>query len=126
MNKSFRQLLALPIIGCILVSFVGCTHGTVDPAKTAMFTTFTRDLLKGRVDGANIDIAMKAALTPTEVAHIQARFAQDGTFIGLRFLGDDKIEVFRRYHYAGQFSVHTVPLIFVLDGNGKIAGFFNQ
>lgn len=95
-----------------------------DPALTQRFTTFLTDLLAGKIDAAGLSSAMASAMTPDATKQVAALFAKDGAFVKLRYTSQDAVAGYRRYHYAAVFATASQPLTFVLDPDGKIAGFF--
>jgi Protein of unknown function (DUF3887) len=99
---------------------------TPDSALTARFSTFLTDVLAGRLPPAGISDAMKTALTPNMLAQIDAMLAPLGTFQKLQFVREDAVQGYQRYHYVAVFDKGTQPLMFVLDSNGNIAGFFKD
>lgn len=104
----------------------GCTRGVEDPAKTQRFTTFLQGILAGKLAERDLTEAMKTALTPEHIAEIRQQYRANGALKGLRFLGQDQLEGFDRYHYVATFDQGTQGMIFVLDSGGRLAGFFNE
>jgi D-alanyl-D-alanine carboxypeptidase len=98
-----------------------------DPAITARLRAFLAQVASGHLDTAQLTPEMAAAMTPAVVGQMQAAFSPLGELRSLTFTGQDAVPGYRRYHYTGAFAGgQTLPLTFVLDANGKIAGFFSS
>ena len=97
-----------------------------DPALTQRFTRFVTSVLAGTVDTTGLSAAMASGLTPDAVKQLAAYFTKDGTFVKLKYLSQDTVEGYRRYHYTAVFSGGSQPMLFVLDSNNDLAGFFLQ
>jgi hypothetical protein len=108
------------------VAFLGCSSRPEDPAKTVRFEAFFRDILADRVPDQNLSDQMNLALTPTRVSEICAFYTRLGKFQHLQFLGTDKVQGYDRYHYAAIFAGGKQAVMFVLDSQGKLSGFFNE
>jgi len=108
------------------IAFLGCSGGTEDSAKTARFAAFFSDILADRVPDQNLTDKMTAALTPARVSEICALYTHFGKFQHLQFLGTDSLQGYDRYHYAAIFAGGKQAVLFVLDSQSKIAGFFNE
>ena len=99
---------------------------TPDAALTARFTAFFADILASRVPATGLSAAMKAALTPDAVSAVAASFAPFGTFTRLQYAGQDSRAGYERYRYTAIFDKGSQGLLFVLDSDGNIAGFFKS
>jgi hypothetical protein len=97
-----------------------------DPALTAAFRSFLESMLDGVLDPSNLSDAMKAALSPDKVDQVRQYFAKYGKFESLKYLSEDSVEGYRRYHYEAIFSGGSQPLMFVMNSSGKLDGFFLQ
>lgn len=62
-------------------------------------------------------------MTPQVVATMAQSYAPLGKFERLTFTSDDQVGEYHRYHYTAIFTGGTQAMIFVLDKDGKIAGF---
>lgn len=100
--------------------------GPPDAALTARFSAFLSDVLAGRLPPSGVSDRMKAAFTPDMLAEVDTLFAPLGTFQTLQFAREDTVQGFQRYHYIAVFDKGTQALMFVLDSNGNIAGFFKD
>ncbi|HVA26887.1 MAG TPA: hypothetical protein VNF68_01840 [Candidatus Baltobacteraceae bacterium] len=125
MKRTFF-LIHAGLVGAALIATMGCSSASQDPAKTARFETFFQTVLADKVPTANLSDAMKQGLTPTAVSQIRAGYASLGTFEKLQYLGEDTAQGYQRYHYAAIFSKGKQAVMFVLDSNGDLAGFFNE
>jgi hypothetical protein len=90
---------------------------------TARFTTLFASLLAGKVPVDEMTDAFRAAIVPT-IGAVGQLFAANGTFERLQFVSDDEVGGYHRYHYTAVFSGGNEPVMFVLDSDGRIAGFF--
>ena len=99
---------------------------TPDAALTARFTAFFTDILAHRVPSAGLSALMKSALTPDAVAQVAASSAPFGTFEKLQYAGQDSKAGYERYRYTAIFDKGSQALLFVLDSDGNIAGFFRS
>jgi len=97
-----------------------------DTALTARFAAFFTGVLAGHLPLTGVAGPMKSAFTPELIKEIDDRFAPLGAFRRLDFVREDAVETFRRYHYNAVFAKGSQPLMFVLNGNDEIAGFFND
>jgi len=99
-------------------------------ALTTQFTTFLTDILAGHVPATGISDKMQSALTPDVISAIDSNLAPLGTFQKLQYVSQDSAEGYQRYHYIAVFNKgtqpHLLPLLFVLDSSGNIAGFFKD
>jgi D-alanyl-D-alanine carboxypeptidase len=99
---------------------------TAEPTElTPLFDSFFRSVLTGNVDSNHLDAAMMKALTASTVATIASAYAVEGAYTGLVFTGSDHAGQYRRYHYLAKFAKGNVPVTFVVDADGKIAGLAN-
>lgn len=121
-----RYVVMYSALSLAAIFFLGCSTATEDPAKTARFASFFRDILADRVPSQDLTDKMKAALTPPTVNQIRTSYSSLGVFQRLQFLGSDSLEGYDRYHYAAMFTGGKRAVMFVLDSRGKIAGFFNE
>jgi hypothetical protein len=87
------------------------------------FSAFLRALVAGKFPSEKLDDAVTKQLTPETLAAIAKSFAAKGAFQRLDLTGVDRVGQYRRYHYIATFENAKVPLAFVVDANGKIAGF---
>ena len=122
---SRRAFLGI-VLGASLIALNACTRGTEDPAKTKLFATFFTSVLAGDLREDGLDGTMRAVLTQPRVNQLRDSYRSLGTFKSLRFLGQDEVPGYHRYYYVATFSGGSQGLMFVLDGSGKISGFFNQ
>jgi hypothetical protein len=97
-----------------------------DAALTARFSSFLTDVLAGRAPATGISYPMKAALTPDMLSQIDADMRPLGAFQKLQYVREDTAQGYARYHYIGVFANGTLPLMFITDSNGNIAGFFKD
>ena len=81
-------------------------------------------VLAGQLSATGITDAMKTAFTPTIIDQVRTNFAPLGNFQRLQFTHEDGAAGFTRFHYIAIFDKGTQPVIFVLDSNQNIAGFF--
>jgi hypothetical protein len=95
-------------------------------ALSAQFTAFLTDVLAGRLPASGISDQMKSALTPAVIAQVGGSFAPLGKFQKLQFVRQDTVQGYQRYHYVAVFDKGTQGLMFVVDSNGNIAGFFKD
>ena len=97
-----------------------------DSALTARFTTFLTDVLAGHLPATGVSDAVKSGFTPDLLAQVDSSFAALGVFQNLQYVSQDTMQGYQRYHYVAVFDKGTQPLLFVLDSNGDIAGFFKS
>jgi len=97
-----------------------------DPALTQRFTKFFTSLLSGTVDSTGLSDAMSAALAPSVVQQVDVLLQKLGSFGTLRYVSQDIVQGYRRYHYTAVFSGGSQAVTFVLNADDKIGGFFLQ
>jgi Protein of unknown function (DUF3887) len=97
---------------------------TADPALTTRFTTFFSGVLAGSLPASGVTDAMKTAFTPDAMNQLKNQLAPLGAFQKLQFSREDSVQGYTRYHYVAVFDKGTFPVIFVIDSNANIAGFF--
>ncbi len=95
-----------------------------NPAVTALLHRFVDGLQHGSIDRSILSSRMDAALAPAAVASLAAQFASLGQLQSLIFRGKTASGEWNAYHYVGIFDSRHVPLTVVLEGSGKIAGFW--
>ncbi len=93
-------------------------------ATTARFSSFLSDVLVGRVPGG-ISETMKSQ-SSAMLSQIGTAFKPLGTFQSLKFVREDSLQGYRRYHYSAIFEKGSKAVIFVTDSNGTIVGFFED
>ena len=93
-----------------------------DFAVTALLRRFLDGLRSGCSDGSELTAPLAAALQAPGSASAAARLAPLGELQSLVFRGRSERGDFSEYHYVGVFAAQRLPLTFVLDRNGKIAG----
>ncbi|MGA8575565.1 MAG: DUF3887 domain-containing protein [Candidatus Cybelea sp.] len=97
-----------------------------DSALTARFSAFLTDVLAGKLPSSGISETMKSKFTPDLISQVDNNLSPLGAFQSLQFVRKDNTQGFAQYHYVATFAKGTVPLIFVLDSDGNIAGFFKE
>jgi hypothetical protein len=97
---------------------------TASAALTARFSTFMTDVLAGNLPATGVTDTMKTAFTPSVMSQVSTTFAPLGTFQRLQFTKQDSAPGFQRFHYIAIFDKGSQPVIFVIDSNQNIAGFF--
>lgn len=95
-------------------------------ALTARFTSFFKNVLAGHTPSSGVTDQVKQGLTPDLLAQIDGTFASLGKFKKLQFVRQDSGQGYQRYHYTAMFDNGTQDVLFVLDSNGLIAGFFKD
>ena len=103
---------------------VPAAASTPEPSLTARFATFIATVLAGQLPASGITDTMKTAFTPAIVEQVKTNFAPLGSFQRLQFTREDGAAGFQRFHYIAIFDKGTQAVIFVLDSNQNIAGFF--
>jgi D-alanyl-D-alanine carboxypeptidase len=98
---------------------------TEDPQLTTRFTEFLAAITSGKMP-SGLDTAMATAFTPAAVNQLQQFYSTYGAFQSLQYVGQDSVQTYRRYHYTAVFAKGKLPVMFVLDAHGSIAGFFNE
>lgn len=94
--------------------------------QTADFTGFFTTVLAGHVPGGNISSQVRAGFTPQLFSQLDAAFSGLGKFRELQFVSADTIQQYLRYHYTAVFENGSPGIMFVLDSNGTIVGFFQD
>jgi hypothetical protein len=109
------------------------TSSTVVPSATpdvslltARFTAFFTEVLAGKAPAQGLTDKMQSALTPDVLSKLSAYYGTLGKFERLTFKAEDEVQGFQRYHYTAVFSNGSSGVLFVVDSDGKIAGFFNE
>jgi hypothetical protein len=97
-----------------------------DAALTTRFSSFLSDVLAGHLPTSGISDEMKTGFSPDVISQVDAAFAPLGTFQTLKFVRQDSVQGYTRYHYVAVFDKGSLALIFVLDSSGNIAGFFKD
>jgi hypothetical protein len=97
---------------------------TPDAALTARFSAFVTDVLAGQLPATGVTDTMKTAFTPSVMGQVKTAFAPLGSFQKLQFTHEDSVQGYQRFHYIAVFDKGTQPVIFVIDSNQNIAGFF--
>lgn len=132
--------MLIPMVFAVVVGFASTAPTTMptptatvaasptpDMAQlTARFTAFFTEVLAEKVPSEGLTDKMQAALTPAVVSELHTFYAPNGTFQKLSFKAQDYVQGFRRYHYVAVFEHGSLGVMFVVDTNGKIAGFFNE
>lgn len=96
-----------------------------DSAQTSRFTAFFKTVLAGHVP-SGISSQMRQGFTQQLLAQIDGAFAGLGKFRQLQFVRADSMQQYRRYHYRADFEKGSQPIMFVIDSNNTIVGFFND
>ncbi len=109
---------------------------TVEPAtqsapaptskQTADFTSFFTQVLAGHVPSGNISPEVKSGFTQQLLGQLDAAFAGMGKFRELQFVSADTMQQYLRYHYSAVFENGSQGIMFVLDSNGTLVGFFQD
>jgi CubicO group peptidase (beta-lactamase class C family) len=94
-----------------------------DPAITARFKRFFAGLQQGTIDPSALSQAMRDALTPEALAAMKAQFGPLGPITSLVYRGLTPAGAYEQYGYQAAFGTKRVTFQFVLDKDGKIAGF---
>ena len=97
-----------------------------ESAMTARFTEFLTDVIAGKLPPTGISEMMKTKFTPDLVAQVDKNLAPLGAFQGIKFVRQDSAQGYQQYHYVATFAKGTLPLLFVVDSDGNIAGFFKD
>lgn len=119
--------LALGTLPCGAIadqSQVPAAAATPDAAVTARFSTFMTDVLAGRLPATGVTDTMKTAFTQSAMDEVKTMYAPLGAFQRLEFTREDSVQGYHRFHYIAIFDKGTQPVIFVIDSNQNIAGFF--
>ncbi len=94
--------------------------------QTADFTSFFTTVLAGHVPGGNVSSQVRAGFTPQLISQIDGGFTGLGKFRELQFVSADTMQQYLRYHYTAVFENGSQGIMFVLDSNGTIVGFFQD
>ena len=129
-----RALIALLffVIGAVAASPVFAqqppTNAAPPPgnALTARFNSFFTDILAGRAPSTNVSPEVRSGLTPQLVSQIRSSFASLGTFRHLQYVRQDQVQGYRRFHYSAVFDKGNQGVMFVVDANNTIVGFFQD
>ena len=97
-----------------------------DSALTGRFTGFFTTVLAGHVPGGGISAEVRQGLTQQLLGQIDAAFAALGKFRELQFVRADTMAQYQRYHYLAVFEKGSQGVMFVLDSNNTIVGFFED
>jgi hypothetical protein len=122
-------LLALALPAAAIAQADQPTNSTAsapDSALTSRLTSFFKQVVAGHVPSGNISPRLKSGLTPQLISQIDGAFASFGTFRRLDFVRQDSMQGYQRYHYTAVFDKGSQGIMFVLDSNGTIAGFFQD
>jgi hypothetical protein len=95
-------------------------------ATTGHFTSFFTQILAGHAPGGNVSSAVRSGLTQDVIAKVDAAFASLGKFRELQFVSADTMQQYQRYHYRAVFEQGSQGVMFVIDSNGTIVGFFQD
>jgi hypothetical protein len=95
-----------------------------DAALTSRFAAFLTDVLAGKLPATGVTKEMAAAFTPEIIGQVQSNLSPLGAFKQLQFVSKANVQGYQRFHYTGVFAKGSLPLLFVVDSNGNIAGFF--
>ncbi len=97
-----------------------------DAALTGRFTGFFTTVLAGHVPGSGISPEMRQGFTQQLLGQIDTAFAGLGKFRQLQFVRADTMAQYQRYHYLAVFEKGSQGVMFVLDSNKTIVGFFED
>jgi hypothetical protein len=97
-----------------------------DSALTGRFTGFFTTVLGGHVPGGGISAQMRQGFTQQLLGQIDAAFAGLGKFRDLQFVRADTMTQYQRYHYLAVFEKGSQGVMFVVDSNNTIVGFFED
>ncbi len=97
-----------------------------DSATTARFTEFLTNVIAGKLPSTGLSQTMKTKFTPDLVKQVDANLAPLGAFQSLKYVRHDSAQGYQQYHYIATFAKGTLPLLFVVDSDGNIAGFFKD
>lgn len=109
----------------LATALIGATPAP-DAALTSRFATFLTDVLGGSLPATGVTKEMTAAFTPEIIEQVQSNLSPLGAFKQLQFVREDDVQGYQRYHYNAVFAKGNQPLMFVVDSNGNIAGFFSD
>jgi hypothetical protein len=94
--------------------------------QTADFTSFFTTVLAGHVPGGNVTAQVRQGFTQQLLSQIDTAFAGLGKFRELQFVSADTMQQYLRYHYQAVFENGSQGIMFILDSNGTIVGFFQD
>ncbi len=97
-----------------------------DSALTGRLTSFFKTVLAGHVPASGISSQMRQGFTHELLAQIDGAFAGLGKFRQLQFVRADSMQRYRRYHYLAVFEQGSQRVMFVVDSNDTVVGFFND
>lgn len=97
-----------------------------ESTMTARFTEFLTDVIAGKLPATGLSQMMKTKFTPDLVAQVDKNLAPLGAFQSLKYVRQDSAQGYQQYHYVASFANGTLPLLFVVDSDGNIAGFFKD
>jgi hypothetical protein len=129
-----RHLIALLlfVVGAVTASPVFAQQAETnaapppDSALTARFNSFFSDVLAGRVPSNDVSQQVRSGLTPQLLSQIRGSFASLGTFRQLQYVRQDAVQEYRRFHYRAVFDNGNQGVMFVVDTNNTIVGFFED
>lgn len=121
-----RKLTAVAALVLVAGLASPATAQTAAPpaAVTSGFASFITDILAGKTP-SNISPTMKSQASQM-LGTVRAQLAPLGSFTRLKFLREETMQGYHRYHYEAVFAKGTQPLAFVTDANGVIVGFFQD
>lgn len=102
------------------------TGAAPDAALTARFSNFLTTILAGKVPATGVSDKIKTGLTPQMVTTIDGALSPLGAFQSLQFVRQNTVQGFQVYHYNAVFAKGNQPMVFVLDSDSNIAGFFKD
>lgn len=102
------------------------TGAAPDAALTARFSNFLTTILAGKVPATGVSDKIKTGLTPQLLTTIDGALAPLGAFQSLQFVRQNTVQGFQVYHYNAVFAKGNQPMVFVLDSDSNIAGFFKD
>ena len=114
-----------------LVATLEARQASTPPAKAppgidARVHALLDQIAEGRLDGALLTPALRAAMTPQTVSALATKLRPLGPLQALDYRGTDRIDTHVRYHYRVKFAHEAVDLTFVYDATGLLAGLFFQ
>lgn len=125
-------VLLFTVLGAVAASPVFAQQPQPTPAPppssalTAAFSSFLSDVLAGRVPSKNVSPEVHSGLTPQLISQIRDNFAPLGTFRQLEYVRQDAAQGYRRFHYSAVFEKGNQGVMFVVDANNTIVGFFQD
>ena len=99
---------------------------TPELALVQQFEAFFNDVLAGQTPTQNLTSQMRSAMTPAALAPVKEYYASLGTLTQMQYLSTDQAGGFTRYHFLATFSNGSQKVMFVLDQDGEITGFFDE